>query len=203
MASCCDEKSCEVTALLRRHRKLLIVVLIINTIMFFIEGAYGWLSHSTALMADALDMLGDALVYSLSLYVLAKSNRQQAGVSLFKGVFMLVFGLMVLIEAGCKIFHPILPNVEIMGMVGLLALIANLVCFFLLYSHREDNLNMSSTWLCSRNDLVANTGVLVAALLSYLLVSRWPDIFVGVMIAMIFLQSAVFVIKQSLIEIKQ
>jgi Co/Zn/Cd efflux system component len=115
---------------------------------------------------------------------------------------MFAFGLFVLFEAGYKVINPVMPNVEIMGVIGFIALLANAVCFLLLYAHRADNLNMSSTWLCSRNDLIANVGVLIAALLSYLLVSRWPDIVIGVFIAGIFLKSAVAVIRQSVVELK-
>jgi Co/Zn/Cd efflux system component len=95
----------------------------------------------------------------------------------------------VLGEAVYKAFHPVMPGVEIMGVIGVLALIANIVCFVLLYRSRRDNLNMRSTWLCSRNDLMANGGVLMAAAGSYILMSRWPDILVGVVIASLFLRT--------------
>jgi Co/Zn/Cd efflux system component len=150
------------------------------------------------LLADALDMLGDALVYGFSLFVLARSARWQASAAVTKGAFMLLFGLGVLGEALYKILHPIMPGVETMGVIGALALVANLVCFFLLYQHRSANLNMRSTWLCSRNDLIANVGVLMAAAGSYLLTSRWPDMLVGVMIASVFLHSALDVLRPSL-----
>ena len=114
-----------------------------------------------------------------------------------KGAFMLIFGLGVLGEAAHKALHPVMPSVETMAVVGGIALAANLVCFFLLYRHRSDNLNMSSTWLCSRNDLIANVGVLVAAAASYLSVSRWPDIIVGVIIASLFLSSAIRILRQA------
>ncbi|EDZ66843.1 cation efflux family protein [Nitrosococcus oceani AFC27] len=166
--------------------------------MFFVEGWAGLLAHSTSLLADALDMLGDALVYGFSLFVLARSVRWQAGAALAKGGFMLVFGLGVLGEATYKVFYPIMPGVEMMGLIGGVALAANLVCFFLLYRHRSDNLNMRSTWLCSRNDLIANVGILLAAAGSYLLASRWPDILVGSLIASLFLSSAFSVLRQSL-----
>src|SRR5262245_10271488 len=90
-----------------------------------------------------------------------------------------------------------MPGVEIMGVMGVLALIANLVCFVLLYRSRRDNLNMRSTWLCSRNDLMANAGVLMAAAGSYVLMSRWPDILVGVAIASVFLSSALHILRQA------
>lgn len=198
MKSCCEDKGCEISILRNSHGRVLKAVLIINVVMFIVEGWAGIAAHSTSLLADALDMLGDALVYGFSLFVLARSERWQAGAALAKGVFMLVFGLGVLTEAIYKAFHPIMPGVELMGLIGGLALVANLTCFFLLYRHRDDNLNMSSTWLCSRNDLLANLGVLAAAAGSYLLASRWPDILVGGIIATLFLCSASNVLRQSL-----
>jgi len=166
--------------------------------MFVAEGCAGLLAHSTSLLADALDMLGDALVYGFSLFVLARSVRWQAGAALAKGVFMLAFGLGVLGEAAYKVFNPIMPGFEMMGVIGGVALAANLVCFSLLYRHRRDNLNMSSTWLCSRNDLIANVGVLLATGVTYLLASRWPDIIVGCIIASLFLGSAFNVLSQAI-----
>ena len=197
MASCCEEKGCEVTALRESHARVLWMVLGINALMFVVEGTAGLLAHSTSLLADALDMLGDALVYGFSLFVLARSVRWQAGAAVAKGGFILAFGLAVLGEAAYKVFHPVMPGVETMGIVGTIALAANIVCFSLLYRHRADNLNMSSTWLCSRNDLIANVGVLVAAGAAYLLASRWPDIVVGCIIAVLFLRSAFSVLRDA------
>lgn len=181
-----------------RHGRVLWIVLAINASMFVIEGWAGLSAHSTSLLADALDMLGDALVYGFSLFVLARSASWQACAALAKGGFMLAFGLGVLGEAVYKAFHPVELGVQTMAVIGMLALAANLICFFLLYRHRGDNLNMSSTWLCSRNDLIANVGVVLAAGGSYLLASRWPDILVGGIIAGLFLASAFKVIRQSI-----
>ena len=176
---------------------MLWIVLAINALMFLVEGYAGLIARSTALLADALDMLGDALVYGFSLFVLARSARWQAGAALAKGSFMLAFGLGVLGEALYKAFHPVLPNSGTMGVIGGVALAANLVCFLLLFQHRSDNLNMSSTWLCSRNDLIANVGVLLAAGACYVFASRWPDIIVGCIIAVLFLKSAFNVLRQA------
>ncbi|MFD2271300.1 cation diffusion facilitator family transporter [Undibacterium arcticum] len=181
---------------------MLWIVLAINALMFVVEGWAGLVAHSTALMADALDMLGDALVYGFSLFVLARSTRWQAGAALAKGGFMLVFGLGVLGEATYKAFNPILPSVQMMGVVGGAALAANLVCFFLLYRHRSDNLNMTSTWLCSRNDLIANLGVLLAAGGGYAFHSRWPDTLIGAIIAALFLSSALSVLRESVKQLR-
>jgi cation diffusion facilitator family transporter len=198
MKNCCENKSCEISVLRSKQGRVLKAVLIINAVMFIVEGWAGITAYSTSLLADALDMFGDALVYGFSLFVLARSARWQTGAALTKGIFMLVFGLGVMADAIYKVLHPIMPVVEVMGLVGALALVANLVCFFLLYRHRYDNLNMSSTWLCSRNDLLANIGVLLAAVCSYLFTSRWPDITTGCIIASLFLSSAVNVLRQSL-----
>jgi cation diffusion facilitator family transporter len=197
MDYCCEDQSCELTGMRERHRRVLWVVLVINAAMFLVEGGAGVMAHSTSLLADALDMLGDALVYGFSLFVLARSARWQAGAALAKGGFMLAFGLGVLGEAASKAFHPAMPGVETMGVVGVLALSANVVCFVLLYRSRDDTVNMRSTWLCSRNDLLANVGVLIAAVGSYALTSRWPDILVGVVIASLFLSSALHVLRQA------
>jgi cation diffusion facilitator family transporter len=202
MADCCEDNSCEVAALRASHGRVLWIVLAINAVMFLVEGAAGVVAHSTSLLADALDMLGDALVYGFSLFVLMRSARWQASAALAKGAFMLVFGLGVLGEAIYKVFHPLMPGVETMGVIGGLALGANLVCFFLLYRHRGDNLNMSSTWLCSRNDIVANVGVLLAAGGSYALASRWPDVVVGATIAGLFLASSLGVLRKSFHELR-
>lgn len=197
MDHCCDKKGLEVARLQASHGRVLYIVLGINAAMFLVEGAAGLAAHSTALLADALDMLGDALVYGFSLFVLVRSARWQAGAALAKGVFMMAFGLGVLGEATYNVIHPVMPGVETMGMVGGLALAANLVCFLMLYRYRSDNLNMSSTWLCSRNDLIANVGVLFAAVGSYVFSSQAPDVAVGLAIASLFLYSAWRVLTQS------
>ena len=198
MASCCEDKSCEVTALRESHSRVLWIVLAINAAMFALEATAGVLANSTSLLADSLDMLGDALVYGFSLFVLVRSSRWQASAALAKGAFMLAVGLAVSAEAVYKAFHPVMPGVETMAVIGAVALAANVVCFSLLYRHRADNLNMSSTWLCSRNDLIANLGVLVAAGAAYILASRWPDIIVGCIIAGLFLRSAFSVLRDSI-----
>jgi cation diffusion facilitator family transporter len=202
MDDCCEQKGAELSRLQARHSHVLYAVLWINAAMFVIEGGAGLAAHSTALLADALDMLGDALVYGFSLFVLTRSNGWQAGVAFAKGGFMMAFGLGVLAQAAYKTIHPVMPGVETMGVVGGLALVANLACFLMLYRYRGDNLNMSSTWLCSRNDLIANLGVLVAAGGSYAFASQLPDVAIGLVIATLFLHSAWRVMTQSVHSLK-
>jgi cation diffusion facilitator family transporter len=202
MAGCCENKSCTLDAMRANHGRVLKIVLAINAIMFVVESMAGLAAHSTSLLADASDMLGDALVYGFSLYVLTRDESWQARAALLKGLFMLAFGLGVAAEAIYKILHPILPHGETIGLIGLLALAANTGCFLLLYRHRADNLNMSSVWLCSRNDLFANGGVILAGIAVIYSQSRWPDIIVGGIIAALFLKSAVGVLQQSIASLR-
>jgi len=198
MAGCCENKSCTLDAMRASQGRVLKIVLAVNAVMFVVEVLAGLAAHSTSLLADASDMLGDALVYGFSLYVLTRDESWQARAALLKGLFMLTFGLGVAAEAIYKTLHPILPHGETIGLIGLLALAANTWCFLLLYNHRADNLNMSSVWLCSRNDLFANGGVILAGIAVIYSQSRWPDIIVGGIIAALFLKSAVSVLQQSI-----
>ena len=142
MSSCCENKSCELEALRATQSRTLKWVLAINLSMFFVEYSAGILAHSTALLADSLDMLGDAFVYGFSLYVINRSQKWLAISALFKGIIMLAFGLFVLAEAGYKIVNPVLPSAELIGSIGILALAANLLCLRLLWSHKSDDINM-------------------------------------------------------------
>ncbi|MBT3980736.1 MAG: cation transporter [Bacteriovoracaceae bacterium] len=202
MKSCCENKSSELVALREKQKNVLVIVLIINTLMFFIEFIFGYLSSSTALIADSLDMLGDATVYAFSLYVINKSIKWKATAALLKGIIITIFGLYVLAEAISKMMSDIVPIAETMGIVGVIALIANSSCLILLLKHRDDDINMKSTWICSRNDIIANTGVLAAALLVSLLNSKWPDVIVGMSIAFVFLKSSFSILRESYGELK-
>ena len=202
MSECCNDKGCELEALRGRQGSVLKIVLAINAVMFLVEGTAGLLAHSTALLADSLDMLGDALVYGFSLYVLSLGGRWQAVSALFKGAVMAAFGVFVLGSALYKIFFPVLPIAEAIGIVGIIALGANSICLALLWRHRSDDINMSSVWLCSRNDIIANTSVLLAGAGVWLTGSGWPDIIIGLAIAALFLRSAMHVISRALSHLK-
>lgn len=192
MSGCCNHEAESLALAARRTetRKVLIAVLVINSVMFFIEFGAGIVASSAALMADSLDMLGDALVYMVSLYALDRSARWQAGTALFKGAFILALGLGVVVQIGLKILYGVPPSSQLMLLFGTLALIANLYCLRLLWSFRADNVNLSSTFECSRNDVLANLGVIVAAGAVAWFQSPWPDIAVAIVIAWLFLRSA-------------
>jgi len=199
MDECCSNKQSALETLARRQdqRRVLTIVLAINAIMFVGEFTAGAIAGSVALMADAVDMFGDAVVYGLSLYALDRSERWRNGAAFAKGVFILVFGLGVLVQVGIKIQNGVPPSSVTMLWVGALALAANLVCLALLWRFRKQDLNMSSTFECSRNDVIANCGVLVAAGGVALLNSPWPDILVGLVIAGLFLRSAYRVLSEA------
>lgn len=203
MDSCCETKSAELSALRGEHRKVLIAVLVINAVLFVVEASAGLLAHSTALLADSLDMLGDSLVYGFSLYVLWQSAEWRAMAAVLKGMVMAAFGIGVLAEAVYKMTAAVVPVAETMGIIGLLVLLGNGICFLLLFSHRSDDLNMRSTWLCSRNDIIANLSVLLAAAGVRIFDSGWPDILVGGVIASLFLRSALTVLQESFAEIQK
>lgn len=197
MDECCSNKSSEIAQLAEKadQRRVLIAVMVINLAMFFIEFGAGVVARSSALMADSVDMLGDAFVYLLSLYALSRGPRWEAGAALAKGVIILVFGLLILVEIADKIANGVPPSSPLMVAFGSLALVANLACLAMLWRFRKTNVNMSSTFECSRNDVASNIGVIVAAGFVFLLDSPWPDIIVGGLIAAIFLWSAVKVLR--------
>jgi Co/Zn/Cd efflux system component len=192
------KECCEVrTDVHERQRRVLQVVLWINVGMFLAELVSGILANSTALLADSVDMLGDAIVYGFSLYVVARGTIWQARAALLKGSIMATFGVGVLVQVVVKVLAGLAPSAEVMGGIGLLALAANGVCLALLWRRRTDDINMRSAWVCSLNDVAGNAAVLVASAAVALTGSGWPDIIVGLLIAAIFGTSAVSVIRSA------
>lgn len=179
------------------ERRILIIVLIINGGMFFAEFSAGLLSHSTALLADSLDMLADALVYAIGLYALGRPQYWRNRAALTNGILQLLLGLGVGIEVVLKLFTHDLPHPETMGIFGVIALIANTISFVLLTRFRNGDINLQATWICSRNDMFANVGVLIAAGMVSYTHSAWPDIFVGLMIAVVVMNSAIKIINEA------
>ena len=203
MADCCNDKACEIEALRSRQSAVLKIVLGINAVMFLVELTGGIVSGSVSLLADSLDMLGDALVYGFSLYVVARGAHMKAQAALLKGGIMAAFGLFVLGQAVHKIFFPHVPVFETIGGIGTLALAANGLCLFLLWRHRTDDINMSSVWLCSRNDIIANVSVLFAAAGVWLTGSGWPDVIVGFALSGLFLRSAYSVLRDASVALRK
>ena len=202
MDSCCTGKVSSVELLRERQRATLWIVLILNAAMFVVEFVSGLLAGSVALLADSLDMLGDALVYGFSIYVVSQSSIWKARAAMAKAVIMGLFGMFVFGQVVYKLIWPQTPAFEAMGAVGALALAANAVCFALLWRHRAADINMRSVWICSRNDLIANALVMLAALVVWLAASPWPDIVVGTLICVVFLRSAYLVCQEARAEMR-
>jgi len=196
---CCSSKGRELEQLARQadQRRILVTVLIINSVMFVLEFGAGVIAGSTALMADATDMLGDAVVYGVSLYALARGDRWKAGAAMFKGLFILALGIGIVANVVAKVQSGIPPSSTLMLAFGGLALLANLICLRLLWRFRSQDVNMTSTFECSRNDVISNVGVLVAAGAVAALNSPWPDIIIGSAMALLFLRSSFRVMAEA------
>lgn len=187
----------------REQRRVLFIVLAINVALFIGEFSAGWWAGSTALQADSLDSLGDASVYALSLYVVGRSLRWRAGAAVVKGVIQGFFGLMVLVEVGRKAVFGTVPDAPIMAVVAAIAFAANLACFVLLTRFRHQDINLRSVWLCSRNDLVNNLGVIAAAGAVAWLGQGWPDLVVGAFVAALFLHTSFDVLQTAIRQLRE
>jgi len=201
MGDCCDKDNA-IGALREKQSSTLKIVLGINIAMFVAGIGAGIYAGSSALLSDSLDNLGDATTYGLSLYVVYKSTRAKAQVAFFKGGLILLAALIVLGQVFYKLIVPTVPIFEIMGVVSLLALIGNSICLFLLTRHKTDDVNMSSGWECSRNDIASNISVFLAAGAVWLTDSGWPDIIIALALVCLFLRSAFRVFTNANRELK-
>ena len=204
-AHCCDHNAPkpETIVNLPRYRKILWVALLVNTAMFLIEIGAGVHAGSLSLLADAVDFAGDAHNYAVSLAVLASALAWRARAALAKAVSMMGFGLYVLGAAVWSVWHGGVPQSMTMGMVALLALLANVVVAWMLYAFREGDANMRSVWLCSRNDAIGNVAVFMAALGVFGTGSAWPDLVVASLMAALALHGGWAVMRQARVELGQ
>ena len=197
MACCGDECGSGLEHANRQERRILIIVLLINAGMFVAEFSAGLLSGSTALLADSLDMLADAVVYALGLFALGRASHWRARAALTSGVLQLLLGLGVAVEAIWKMAADSLPDAATMGLFGAIALVANTLCFLLLVRFRDGDINLRATWICSRNDMIGNLGVLLAAALVIWTGSPLPDIVIGLLIAAVVVHSAWRIVNEA------
>jgi Co/Zn/Cd efflux system component len=195
--SCCNASDGHLERLRARHRGVLWTVLAINLALFGVEAIAGALVGSSALLGDSLDMLGDALVYAASLYVVGRSARAEARVAVGKGLLMAGLGAGVLLDALARATSGTVPASHVVGAVGMLALAGNAACFAILYAHRGDSLNLRSTWLCSRNDLVANVAVILSAAAVAMTGRNWPDVLVGGGVAVLWMRTSMRVLREA------
>jgi Co/Zn/Cd efflux system component len=197
MSGCCND-SCAIDALRQRQRGTLRIVLGVNAIMFLVIALAALYGKSTALLADSLDNLGDALTYALSLYAVSRGTAVKARVALFKGGLIFLAACAVATQVAYKVFVPSVPIFEVMGAFSLLGLVANSFCLYLLWRHRQEDVNMSSVWECSRNDIASNLSVFVAGITG----SGWPDILVALGLVWLLMRSSIRVISSAMLELR-
>ena len=179
------------------ERKTLIALLAINAVMFFSEITLGFLAESTGLIADSLDMLADAGVYGLSLYVVGKGIERQSKAASISGVLQIILGIGVLLEVARRLIFGSEPESLLIVAVGVAALIANIYCLFLLSRHRDAGVHMRASWIFSTNDVVANLGVIISGLLVWTLGSRYPDLVIGAIISAVVVRGGVIILREA------
>ncbi|UPK20350.1 cation transporter [Bradyrhizobium sp. 131] len=184
------------------YRRVLWTVLAINAAMFAVEVVAGLAAGSASLQADSLDFLGDAANYAISLLVVGMTLRYRAGAALAKGATMGMFGLWVVATVIWHILHGTLPSAFAMGTVGAAALIANAASFGLLWAYRHGDANMRSAWICTRNDVLGNLAVLLAAVGVFGTGTGWPDIVVAAVMSLLAIQGAVVVVRKASRELR-
>lgn len=200
-ASCCGHKA-TFEGLSADYKRRLWAVIAINASMFLVEMGAGTLAGSQALQADALDFLADSLTYGISLAVIGAALPVRAWAAFAKGVSLTLMGLWVF---GSTAYHVVvlgIPRAEVMGVVGFLALAANVASVLLLMRYKDGDANVRSVWLCSRNDAIGNVAVMIAALAVWGTTTKWPDLIVAGIMASLFVYSSMQILRQSLRELR-
>jgi len=201
-ADCCGSGT-SFEGLSADYKRRLWLVIAINATMFLVEMGAGALAGSQALQADALDFLGDATTYGISLAVIGTSIQIRARAAILKGLSLSAMALWVL---GSTAYHVLvlgIPRAEIMGAIGILALGANVASVRILMRYKDGDANVRSVWLCSRNDAIGNVAVMIAALTVWGTATKWPDLLVAAIMAGLFLTSSIQILRQSFREMRE
>jgi len=194
---------CQIEIKNAQQKKVLITLLLINALMFLLEISVGWTAESTALIADSIDMLVDAIVYGIGIYAVGRSLQDKAHAALLSGYFQAALGMMILFDIGRRILLGSEPEpIWMMGM-GMVALLANVICLLLIQKHKDGEVHMRASWIFSKNDVIANLGVIGGGVLVWLLQTRWPDIVMGLMVSIIILMGARNIIRDAQYELRK
>lgn len=177
--------------------KVLIILLAINASMFVFELGLGWYAQSTGLIADSIDMLADAIIYGIGLYAVSRSAERKARAALLSGWFQGGLALLIAVDIVRRMIVGSEPASALMMGVGVIALIANIICLRLIAQHKDGEVHMRASWIFSKNDVIANTGIILGGLLVWMLDSRWPDLIIGSLIAVIILNGARHIIHDA------
>ena len=201
MSDCCG-KPIDVNQMEAKQRRVLIWVLVINVVTFVMMVFGFYVSHATSLLSGTLDNLGDAITYAISLAVVGANASTKAKVALFKGALIFCAALAVATQILWRIWHPETPIFTSMGLAAFANLAANGLCLWLLSPHRNSDVNMSSVWECSRNDVAEGLAVLVAVALVAIFDSGWPDLIVASALLILFLRSSWRVLRNAVDELR-
>lgn len=183
-----------------RERKTLVIVLAINAFMFVFEMTLGIIAQSTGLIADSLDMLADASVYAISLYAVGRSATLKGKAAKLSGIMQTLLAFVVLFDVVRRFMFGSEPVSMLMIIVGLIALVANSICLALISKHRDGGVHMRASVIFSKNDVIANMGVIVSGVLVWLLGSRYPDLIIGFIIAAIVLRGGIQILREASME---
>ena len=188
---------CDIEIKNREESRVLIILLGINALMFFVEITIGIISESTALIADSLDMLADATVYGIGLYAVGKEAFFKIKAAHISGIFQIILGVTVLIDIMRRATLGSEPESFLMIFIGIAALIANIICLKLISKHKDGDVHMRASWIFSKNDVIANIGIILGGCLVYLLDSRFPDLIIGLAISAIVIRGGLHIIKDA------
>ncbi|EWH04321.1 cation transporter [Pseudoalteromonas sp. ACER1] len=188
---------CEVEIKDQSQRQVLYWLLGINATMFVIEMGIGLLAHSTALIADSLDMLADAVVYGVALYAIGKSLLHKANAARISGFFQMALGVLIIIDIVRRSIYGSEPVSGLMMAMGAVALVANVICLVIIRKQRNEEVHMRASWIFSANDVIANLGVIFAGVLVFWLDSRWPDLVIGVIVSCVVLRGAKMILEDA------
>ncbi len=200
--ACCDDTCAPFDGASPAYRRALLAVIAINATMFATEVAAGLGASSRALLADALDFAGDAATYTITLWAIGRPLRTRATAALLKGLSLALMALWVLATTAWQVVVQGMPRAEVMGVIGLLALAANLASVLILVRWKDGDANVRSVWLCSRNDAIGNVAVIAAAGGVWVTARAWPDLVVAAAMAGLFLTSSVKIISQAAAELR-
>lgn len=188
---------CEIEIQNKEQSRILIILLVINALMFCVEIILGVVSESTALIADSLDMLADATVYSIGLYAVGRPLSAKTKAAHISGVFQIILGIFVSIDILHRFIAGSEPEPLFMTAVGVVALIANVICLQLISKHKEGEVHMRASWIFSKNDVIANLGIIIGGILVYIFNSRFPDLLIGLAISIIVIRGGIQILKES------
>lgn len=194
---------CEVTLKNNEQKRVLYWLLAINAVLFVAEFGIGWFAQSTALIADSLDMLADAVVYAIGLYAVGRAAHHKARAAMLSGYFQMALGLLIIADIVRRAYFGSEPASGLMMVMGSVALVGNVICLVLIQKHRHDDVNMRASWIFSSNDVIANAGVIVSGALVGWLNARWPDMVIGCIIVVIVLRGAQMILKDARKELAQ